>query len=275
MGITNLMSVDLEDYYCDLPFSEWSKHQDRVIQNTEIILELFEKYKVKATFFVLGYIAEKFPEFIKKISEQGHEFASHSYCHHDLRKINKEIFEDDLKKSIKVLEGITGEKVLGFRAPFFSIDKNSFWAMNILRKHVVYDSSIFPVHTPLYGVPKAPRNIYRPSIENPINNDKEGNLIEIPLATHKIPFLGNIPIAGGFFLRLFPHQYISYGIKKMNQDNLPAMMYIHPKDFDVNMPKIKEYNWYYYHNLKSTRSKFEKILKRFQFSSVKEYLEIK
>ena len=274
MVITNVMSVDLEDYYCDLPFSEWSKHQNRVIQNTEIILDLFEKYKVKATFFVVGYIAEKFPDFIKKIAEQGHEIASHSYCHHDLRKINREIFENDLKKSIKILEEITGEKVLGFRAPFFSIDKQSFWAMDILRKHVIYDSSVFPVRTPLYGLPSAPRNIYRPSIKNPIENDKKGKLIEIPLATHKIPLVGNIPIAGGFYLRFLPQQYICYGIKKMNEQNNPAMMYIHPKDLDPSMPKIKEYNWYYYHNLKSARSKFEKILKRFQFSSAKEYLKI-
>jgi len=274
MPITNLMSVDLEDYYCDLPFSEWSKHEDRVIQNTEMILELFEKYKVKATFFVLGYIAEKFPDFIKKIYEQGHEIASHSYYHRDLRKINREIFEDDLKKSIKILEDIVGEKVLGFRAPFFSIDNNSFWAMEILRNHVVYDSSIFPVHTPLYGIPKAPRNIYNPAIKNPIENDVEGKLIEIPLATHKIPLFGNIPIAGGFYLRFLPHRYISYGIKKMNKENNPAMIYIHPKDLDPSMPKIKGYNWYYYYNLKSARSKFENILSKFHFTSVKEYLEI-
>jgi polysaccharide deacetylase family protein (PEP-CTERM system associated) len=274
MVVTNIMTVDLEDYYCDLPFSEWSKHQDRIIQNTEVVLELFTKYKIKATFFVVGYIAEKFPMLIKKIFDQGHEIASHSYCHHDLRKINKDIFEGDLKKSIQILENITGEKVLGFRAPFFSIEKKTFWAIEILRKYVAYDSSIFPVRTPLYGVPNAPRNIYRPSTKNFIKEDKQGDLIEIPLATHKIPIIGNIPIAGGFHLRFLPHRYIAYGIKKMNSQNNPAMIYIHPKDLDPNMPKIKEYNWIYYHNLKSAQSKFEKILKKFEFTSVKELLKI-
>jgi len=274
MVITNIMTVDLEDYYCDLPFSEWSNHQDRVVQNTELILELFSKYKIKATFFVVGYIAEKFPELIKKIFEKGHEIASHSYCHHDLRKISKEVFEDDLKKSIHILEKITGEKVLGFRAPFFSIDKKTFWALEILRKNVVYDSSIFPVRTPLYGVPNAPRNIYKPSAKNFVKEDKESNLIEIPLATHKIPIIGNVPIAGGFHLRFLPHRYISYGIKKMNNQNNPAMIYIHPKDIDPNMPKIKGYNWTYYYNLKSAQKKFEKILEKFQFTSVKELLKI-
>src|SRR3989338_5033280 len=99
MPVTNIMSVDLEDYYCDLPFSEWSKYESRVIKNTERILDLFEKYDVKATFFVLGYIAEKFPDMIKKISDMGHEIASHSYAHIDLRKVSKKQFEDDFFKS--------------------------------------------------------------------------------------------------------------------------------------------------------------------------------
>ncbi len=271
---TNIMSVDLEDYYCDLPFSEWSNYESRVVQNTHVILDLFKKYDVKSTFFVLGYIAEKFPDLIKEIIEQEHEIASHGYAHIDIRKVSEESFESDLKKSINILERITGKNVIGFRAPFFSIDKNSFWAFKILNKYVIYDSSIFPIRSLLYGVPNAPRRIYRPSLDNPLIEDQAGNLIEIPLATHRIPLFGNIPIAGGFYLRFLPYQYLKFGINRLIKNNQHVMMYIHPKDLDPNMPKIRGYSWHYYYNLKSGLKKFEKILKDFKFSSVKETLEI-
>ncbi|MCV0410539.1 DUF3473 domain-containing protein [Nitrosopumilus sp.] len=274
MPVTNIMSVDLEDYYCDLPFSEWSKYESRVIKNTERILDLFEKYDVKATFFVLGYIAEKFPELIKKISDTGHEIASHSYAHIDLRKVSKKQFEDDFFKSINVLEKITGKKVEGFRAPFFSINKDNYWVFEILSKKITYDSSVFPVKTQLYGIRNAPRFIYRPSLENIVNEDKNGKLVEIPMATHRIPIIGNIPIAGGFYLRFFPYWYMKLGIKKLNKQGKPAMLYIHPKDLDPSMPRIKEYSWYYYYNLKSAIGKFEKLLNDFKFGTAKEVLAI-
>lgn len=274
MAITNIMSVDLEDYYCDLPFSEWSKYESRIIKNTERILTLFERYNVKATFFVLGYIAEKFPELVKKISELGHEIASHSYAHIDLRKVTKEQFEDDFFKSINILENITGKKVDGFRAPFFSINNNNYWIFEILSKKITYDSSVFPVRTQLYGIHNAPRFIYKPSLENIVNEDKNGKLIEIPMATHKIPLIGNIPIAGGFYLRFFPYWYMRLGIKKMNKNGNPAMIYIHPKDLDPEMPKIREYSWYYYYNLKSAANKFEKLLNDFKFTTAKDILSV-
>ena len=274
MSVTNIMSVDLEDYYCDLPFSEWSKYNSRVVENTEKILKLFEKYNVNATFFVLGYIAEKFPALIKKISDLGHEISSHTYSHIDLRKVSKEEFKEDFFKSKNILEKITGKKIEGFRAPFFSINKNNYWVFEILSKNLTYDSSVFPVKTQLYGIPKAPRTIYKPSLENIIEENKQGKLIEIPMATHKIPLIGNIPIAGGFYLRLFPYWYMKWGIKKMNKEGNPAMLYIHPKDLDPEMPRIKEYNWYYYYNLKSASKKFENLLKDFKFGSVKKVLSI-
>ena len=274
MSVTNIMSVDLEDYYCDLPFSEWSKYESRIIKNTEKILILFEKYNVNATFFVLGYIAEKFPALIKKISDLGHEISSHTYSHIDLRKVSKEEFKEDFFKSKNILEKITGKKIEGFRAPFFSINKNNYWVFEILSKNLTYDSSIFPVKTHLYGIPNAPRTIYKPFLKNIIEEDKKGKLIEIPMATHRIPLIGNIPIAGGFYLRFLPYWYMKLGIKKMNKDGNPAMIYIHPKDLDPEMPKIKEYNWYYYYNLKSGIKKFENLLKDFKFCTVKETLGI-
>ena len=268
------MSVDLEDFFCDLPFEQWSKYESRVIKNTNKILDLFEKFNVKATFFTLGYIAEKFPNLIQQIDEKGHEIGSHSYSHLDIRKTTKEEFEIDLKRSIDTLEEIIGKKIFGFRAPYFSIDENSFWAMKILSKYFKYDSSIFPAKTPLYGIKNAPRNIYRPNLSNPICQDIESNLIEIPMATHKIPLIGNIPISGGFHLRFLPYFYIKYGLNKINKNGNPFIFYIHPKDLDPFMPRINEYAWHYYYNLKGATKKFEKILNDFEFTSVKDYLEI-
>ena len=256
MPIMNFMSVDLEDYYCDLPFSEWSKFEPRVVENTQVILDLFDKYDVKATFFTLGYIGEHFPELIKEISKKGHEIGSHSYSHLDLRKYSKDDIEKDLKKSIEVLEKIIGKKINGFRAPFFSLDKKSFWAMQIIAKYFKYDSSIFPTKTPLYGNPNAPRFQYKPSLENPIVEDNESPITELPLATYKFPFIRNIPIAGGFHLRFLPYFLIKKGINQINSSSEKTMFYIHPKDLDEKMPKIKEYNWYYYHNLKGGLQKF-------------------
>ncbi|MGI0060092.1 MAG: polysaccharide deacetylase family protein, partial [Nitrosotalea sp.] len=155
--IKNIMSVDLEDYYCDLPFSQWNKFDDRVVETTRVILKLFDRYNVRATFFALGYIVEKHPDLIEEIKSKGHEIASHGYLHKDLRKMTKEEFESDLVKSLDIIRKISGEKVLGFRAPYFSIDKKNFWAFEIMKKYLSYDSSIFPVKTPLYGIPEAPR----------------------------------------------------------------------------------------------------------------------
>jgi polysaccharide deacetylase family protein (PEP-CTERM system associated) len=274
MKNNNIMSVDLEDFFCDLPFESWSKYESRVLKNTNKILDLFEKYQIKATFFTLGYIAEKFPDLIKKIDDKGHEIASHSYSHLDIRKTTEKDFENDIVKSIKILEEIIGKKVLGFRAPYFSIDKKSFWAMKILSKYFKYDSSIFPVKTPLYGIRNAPRNIYKPNLTNPSIEDIESELIEIPLATDRIPIIGNIPIAGGFHLRFLPYFYIKYGLNKINNSNNSFIFYIHPKDLDPEMPKINEYAWHYYYNLSGATKKFEKILKDFEFCSVKDFLKL-
>ena len=269
----NIMSVDLEDYFCDLPFSEWHLHESRIEKTTDVILELFEKYDVTATFFSLGYIAEKFPHLIEKICSLGHEIGSHGYAHLDLRKISKDTFEFDLKKSIQILEKISNEKVLGFRAPFFSVNSKNTWVFDILEKYVKYDSSVFPVRTPLYGIPHAPRLIYKMNVKNPFEKNISGNLLEIPLATFPFPILSNIPVAGGFYLRFLPLQIIQAGIKKLNRDGHPAMFYLHPKDLDMDMPKISQYGPQYYWGLKNSLKKFETILKSFEFSSVRDTID--
>jgi peptidoglycan-N-acetylglucosamine deacetylase len=273
MTVRNIMSVDLEDYFCDLPFSTWEKFEPKVVENTETILGLFDQYNISATFFTLGYIAERFPELIEKIKSKGHELASHSYSHHDLRQITRADFEFDLKKSIQIIEKISGEKVLGFRAPFFSIENRNFWVFDILKKYVKYDSSVFPVKTPLYGIPNAPRHMYKMNSLDPLHESTTGELLEIPLSTIKFPFR-NIPISGGFHLRFLPTQLIKWGFEKINKSGNPAICYIHPKDLDPKMLSIKEYGWYYYWNLKGAKRKFESILKNFKFTSVRDYVNL-
>jgi len=266
----NIMSVDLEDYFCNLPYEKWKNYESRVEKTTQIILDLFDMYKVKATFFTLGFIAESHPHLIEKIISKGHEIASHSYYHTDLRKMNNQQFEDELKKSINILEKTSGEKILGFRAPYYSINKENFWVFDIMKKYLKYDSSIFPVRTPLYGIPEAPRFIYTISEKNPLEHDSDGALIEIPPATMRLPILGNIPIAGGFHLRFLPIQLIRFGIRRLNNQKIPAVCYIHPHDLDPSKPKIEEYPWRAYWGLKHAQKKFESLLKNFEFSSIRD-----
>lgn len=269
----NIMSVDLEDYFCDLPFSEWKSYPSRIEETTNVLLDLFAKHNATATFFSLGYIAEKFPHLIEKICSHGHEIATHGYSHLDLRKISKDDFESDLTKSINILENISKEKIQGFRAPFFSINSKNLWVFNILKKYVTYDSSIFPVRTPLYGIPQAPRFIYKMKTQNPFEANHDGTLFEIPPATFHFPPFGNIPIAGGFHWRFLPLQVIQIGIKKINKDGYPAMCYIHPKDLDKNMPQIPQYGREYYWGLKKSLKKFETILKNFKFISARDAIQ--
>ena len=268
--LKNIMTVDLEDYFCDLPFNEWSKYESRIEKTVTPILEMFERHKVLATFFVVGYFAEKFPALIKQIHDQGHELSSHTYAHIDLRKVSKEEFKNDLLKSIQNIESITNEKVLGFRAPYFSVDKTNVWVIEILKTCLKYDSSIFPVKTSQYGFPKAPKEIYHPAVNDITKNDNSQSFIEIPPLTYQIIPKLNIPIAGGFYFRFFPYFFIKKAITNFNKSNKPAMIYIHPKDLDPEMPKIPGYSWHYYYGKKNIKEKFEKLLRDFRFSSVRE-----
>ena len=185
-----------------------------------------------------------------------------------------EWFERDLLKSIDILEGITKRKVLGHRACQFSITEKTSWALDILNKNnLKYDSSVFPVKTPLYGVPDAPQYPYLISSSNIKINDLKAELLEMPLSVYKVPLLHkNIPVAGGFYLRLFSYWFIKYAIKKINLEGKSAVIYIHPWELDINQPKIKDLRWFHYHNLSTTEKKFKKLLKDFRFFSIREFI---
>jgi polysaccharide deacetylase family protein (PEP-CTERM system associated) len=267
----NIMSVDLEDYYCDLPFPTWNKYESRVVETTKTILDLFEKYNVYATFFTVGYIAEKDPELIEQVRSKGHEISSHGYFHANAKNMTMENFEADLLKSLEVLRKVSGEKILGFRTPYFSINKQNFWAFDVIKKHLQYDSSVFPVKFH-YGLSDAPTYIYRMSDEDPLTEDSNSKFIEIPMTTLKLPFIGNFPIAGGHYMRFLPYSFLRRGIEKFNKAGFPAIFYIHPKDLDLATPRIPGYQWHNYWGLNGAIKKFESLLKSFRFSSARDVI---
>ena len=267
--ITNIMSVDLEDFYIRSPFNTWDNFESRIVEPTNFLLDIFEKNKVEATFFTLGYIAERHPELIEKIVSKGHEISSHSYSHREVKNLSKKEFEEDLVRSISIIKKVAGEEPLGFRAPRFSITKETFWAFDILRKYLKYDSSILPVSHVQYGIPSAPKMVYKVSADNPLMEDEKSNFMELPLATLQIFGVGNIPIAGGFWLRFFPVSLINWGIKKLNDKKINATFYIHPHDLDSKKPKIQGYPWHLYWNLSESRKKVESVIRNFKFSSVR------
>lgn len=269
----NALSIDLEDWFCVYNLSQVIKKEDwdscelRIENNTRRILELLAAHQAKATFFVLGWIAEHVPHLIREIEQQGHEIASHGYSHSLLFHMTPESFEKDLLKALEVTETITPSKIYGFRAPSFSITHDTMWALDILANHGFrYDSSIFPVNFhPDYGIPDVPLSIYR------INS----NLIEFPLTCVEV--LGRrIPCCGGGYFRIFPYAVTKYLLRRCNNEGRPAIFYLHPWEFDPGQPRIKlswQKTFRHYHNLSKTLKRFSCLLKDFEFETINELLD--
>jgi polysaccharide deacetylase family protein (PEP-CTERM system associated) len=236
---------------------------------------LLNKYDTNATFFILGKLAEKYPELIKEIAKNGHEIGSHSYSHKTLHELGMKNFENEVKKTNGILKSIIGKSPIGFRAPTFSIDNTNKWALDILAKNgYMYDSSVFPVKTNLYGVPDAPVFSYCPSKDNITVHDPNGPIIEFPLSVIKIG--KNIPIAGGFYLRLFPISILKYAINRVNMRR-SVVIYMHPWEMysltqKVSLPLTSRFITYY--GVNSAFSKLEHLLKKFSFSPIKEVLDL-
>ena len=273
----NAVSIDLEFWYSGEPFSNYLKDKvdTQIEDSTDFLLALLNKYNVRATFFVLGELAEGYPSLIKMIHKQGHEISSHGYSHKKLYMLNKDSFEKELKKSIEILESITGEKPIGFRAPNFSLDNSTKWVFRTLEKYgFKYDSSIFPIKTQFYGVPNAPLEPYKLSMDDITKIDDNSKIIEFPLSVVKI--IKNVPIAGGFYFRILPFSFIRLAIKKVNKDR-PIIVYIHPWEIYPKTPKVNipfPINFLSYYKMESVLKKFENILKNFKFAPIKEVLQI-
>ncbi|MEK6758853.1 MAG: polysaccharide deacetylase family protein [Deltaproteobacteria bacterium] len=270
----NALSVDLEDWYhvCGQSrYSDpdgWGEYESRVTRNTEKILEMLclGQGPHRATFFVLGYIAEKNPALIRRIAGQGHELAVHGYYHRRVFEMTPVEFENDLRASIGVVEDITGEKVLGFRAPEWSIRGEAKWAFPIIAKAgLKYDSSTVPLT--MMGERVYARLPY--SMETPY-----GPLVEFPLTTFRCLW-ENLPFTGGLPLRIAPYWYVCEQIRRLNARGVPAISYIHPWEFDESHPEIDlpfSRRFMHYFNIRSTRRKMEGLLRNFRFAPVKDVL---
>jgi polysaccharide deacetylase family protein (PEP-CTERM system associated) len=277
MTMKNILTVDVEDWFhiCDiehiLPASQWDRCESRVSANVEKILTLLSRFNVKATFFVLGYVAERTPEVVKRIYGEGHEVASHGYGHIQVYKQRKDEFLRDLLRSKDLLEGIIGESVVGYRAPEWSIGKgkrDSLWAIDLLiRNGFVYDSSIAPLR--FIGIPDAPIIPYRLSTP-------DGEIREFPPLVRPFP-IGNLPVGGGWGLRIFPYRTIRRAMKELNRLGHPGLIFCHPSDFDAQTPSlplpwIKQFVCY--GKIRTTEERMIRLLNEFEFSTVREVFDI-
>uniref|UniRef100_A0A7C3UCX4 DUF3473 domain-containing protein n=1 Tax=Geoglobus ahangari TaxID=113653 RepID=A0A7C3UCX4_9EURY len=274
----NALTIDVEHWWCNEFLKKYlpEKREDQLFDSVKFILDILDKYNVKATFFVLGSAVEDHPEALEMIHDRGHEIGSHAYSHEPLYKLTREKFEEEIKRSIEIIRRITGEKPSGFRAPHFSIDNRTKWAFEILEKYgFKYDSSVFPIKTNLYGVPNAPLNPYRPSKEDVSKHDPEGRIIEFPLSVLRLAKI-NIPISGGFYLRTIPLRFIKWALKKVNKER-PAVVYIHPWEIypythRVKAPLLARFEAYHGTGLPALK-KFEVLLKEFKFKPIGEVIE--
>jgi polysaccharide deacetylase family protein (PEP-CTERM system associated) len=269
---TNILTIDVEDWYMDTDISTWASYEDRIVKSTQKILDILDETNAQATFFAVGYVAEHFPELIEDIKDRGHEIGTHGYSHTSIKKQMPSEFEEDLLKSIGILEDITKDKIRGHRACEFSIGEETSWAIDILKANgLKYDSSVFPVKTHLYGVPDAPLYPYHISSSNIKIDNPENNFLEFPLSVYKLPIVHkNIPVAGGFYLRFFPYWFINLALKKINKMGQPAIVYAHPWEFDFGQPRVNSLKQGHYYRLSTTEEKFKKLLKDFKFGSIKD-----
>jgi len=272
MMMENILTIDIEEYF----YSEYVRYRGdmeyRTPYNLEYVLEILDEFGVSATFFVVGEIVEGLPELVERIRERGHELAFHGWHHEPLWRSNPESLRIGMRKFSSLIK----ERCLGFRAPHFSLNNETRWALKVLEEAgVIYDSSIFPAKTPLYGVWRAPTNPYRPSYEDVAKEDEDGKLWEFPLLVY--PLLGfKIPMAGGFYLRFFPINLIRKAVQRMNKHGFPAVIYVHNWELDPDMPKLKlglPGSFITYCNLEQTERKLRHLLSNFQFTSFANFIK--
>jgi polysaccharide deacetylase family protein (PEP-CTERM system associated) len=232
-GRANALTVDLEDWYqgTRVDVEQWPRFEDRIESSTMRLLELFDAADARATFFVLGYVAEQHPDLVRAIDACGHEIATHGYQHKLFYECTPDELRADIARSIEILEAITARPVIGHRAPFFSVTEASLWALEILAElGLRYDSSIFPIRHWRCGIPDATRS------PHPIET-AHGTLIEFPASTGRV--LGvNLPFGGGAYLRTWPYPLTRMGIRSLNERGWPAVVYIHPWELDPARPRI-------------------------------------
>ncbi len=275
MTVHNILTVDLEDWFhiCGvdhvLPETGWPYLESRVKRNTSKILDILRRRNVTATFFVLGYIAEQHAGLIRRIQSDGHEIATHGYAHRQVYTMTPDEFRRDLKKAIDVITTITGSQIKGYRAPEWSIRDDSLWALDILRQEgLEYDSSMAPL--PIIGNPAYSRTPHRRKVST-------GHLWEFPPLTASMPLI-NLPLGGGWGLRVFPYRFIRATIQKLNRDGEPAVIYLHPREFDRDNPRVRlplAKHFVLNARVVPTYERLDRLLDDFHFTSISTVLEKK
>ena len=241
----------------------------RVEANTQRILGLLSRHNARATFFTLGWVAEKSPELVRAIQKEGHEIASHGYSHQLVYNQTPEVFREETRRSKAILEDITGEPITGYRAASYSITNVSRWALDILAEEgFTWDSSIFPVHHDRYGMPDSPR------WPHTLTTDEGHTLAEFPLSTLKFPGY-TLPIAGGGYFRLFPYWFSRWGLGSINRQGQPFVFYLHPWEVDPGQPRL-DVKWFsrfrHYNNLDVCEQRLSKLLGHFPFTTMSNVL---
>jgi polysaccharide deacetylase family protein (PEP-CTERM system associated) len=266
----DVFTVDLEDWYqgLEIDMDEWDRFSPRVERGLDVLLELLEASGTHATFFVLGYQAERAPGLVARVAAAGHEIASHGWSHRFVYRIGADAFRQELRRSKALLEDVTGSPIDGFRAPFFSITRDARWALDVLvEEGFRYDSSIFPVANYRYGDPSARRD------PGPVVAPSGATLLEVPLSTVRLSRL-SVPMSGGGYFRLYPYALTKTMIRLLHRGGLPLVFYVHPWEYDVEHPRIpmprRVARFTHYHNLASMQPKTQKLLRDFQFTTVRD-----
>jgi len=272
-----ILSVDVEDYFQveafagEIPRDDWDRWPSRVVANTRRTLDLCDDCGAKGTFFVLGWVAHKFPALIRDIAERGHELACHSFWHRPVCSLDAETFRADLRQACDAIAQASGVRVAGFRAPSWSITPTSRWAFDVLAEEgFTYDASIFPIHHDLYGYPGADRFPGR------IATPGGGELIEFPSAT--VRFCGmNLPAGGGGYLRIFPFAFTTWALGRLaREDGRAVVTYFHPWEIDPDQPRIAapwKSRMRHYTNLGSMESRLRRLLQRRRFQPFRDLIE--
>ena len=275
LPIVNAMSVDVEDYFqvsafeAVVPRERWGEFESRVVRNTERLLDLFDEAGIQATFFVLGWVADRYPGLVRSIAAGGHEIASHGYEHRLVYDQTPQQFRDDLRRARRALEAASGQTILGYRAPSYSITKRSLWAFEVLvEEGYLYDASVFPIHHDRYGIPDAPRHQHRVG---------GGRLWEVPAATVQCVGM-NLPAGGGGYFRILPYPWTRWAFRRLNEiEKSPAVFYLHPWEIDPGQPRLKApllSRLRHYTNLDKTEGRLRHLLTDFRFAPLKRILSL-
>lgn len=275
--VTNLLTVDVECWFhahnmkTIVSKGEWDSIPTRIVENIDRILELLKKHDTTATFYILGWVAKKFPEVVQMIHAAGQDIGTHGYYHNFITEMTPMEFEDDLTKSMEELTKLTSKPIISHRASNFTVTKSTLWALDIMAKHgIEYDSSIFPVKRNRYGIGDYPNRM-----PHKIELDSGRSIYEIPLSTLA---MGKklLPIAGGGFLRLYPYRVTHQYIDQMNKAGLPAVVYFHPWELDTKQKKQNvrlDKKFQHYVNMDSTDWKLSHLMERFKFGSLPDTLK--